>query len=80
MEAESPIRYGVRHCAVRAMCRDANGYCLERRNEADYEMVSVTLWVELTTRKPLPLTTVDLQQSGSRLLHMAPKRILDVSS
>jgi hypothetical protein len=30
-------------------------------------------------RKPLPLTTVELQQSGSRLLHMAPKKILDVS-
>jgi hypothetical protein len=30
-------------------------------------------------RKPLPLTTVELQQSGSRLLHMTPKRILDVS-
>lgn len=30
-------------------------------------------------RKPLPLTTVELQQSGSRLLHMAPKRVLDVS-
>lgn len=29
-------------------------------------------------RKPLPLTTVELQQSGSRLLHMTPKRILDV--
>jgi DNA topoisomerase-3 len=31
-------------------------------------------------RKPLPLTTVELQQSGSRLLHMTPKRILDVSA
>lgn len=30
-------------------------------------------------RKPLPLTTVELQQSGSRLLHMTPKRILDVN-
>lgn len=29
-------------------------------------------------RKPLPLTTVELQQSGSRLLHMTPKQILDV--
>jgi hypothetical protein len=29
-------------------------------------------------RKPLPLTTVELQQSGSRLLHMTPKRVLDV--
>lgn len=31
-------------------------------------------------RKPLPLTTVELQQSGSRLLHMAPKKVLDVSA
>lgn len=29
-------------------------------------------------RKPLPLTTVELQKSGSRLLKLAPKRILDV--
>jgi DNA topoisomerase-3 len=29
--------------------------------------------------KPLPLTTVELQQSGSRLLGMTPKRVLDVS-
>jgi DNA topoisomerase III len=28
--------------------------------------------------KPLPLTTVELQKSGSRLLKLAPKRILDV--
>lgn len=28
--------------------------------------------------KPLPLTTVELQQSGSRLLGMTPKRVLDV--
>jgi DNA topoisomerase-3 len=31
-------------------------------------------------RKPLPLTTVDLQKSGSRLLRLAPKRVLDVGS
>ncbi|KAJ9127198.1 hypothetical protein QFC24_001436, partial [Naganishia onofrii] len=30
-----------------------------------------------TKWKPLPLTTVDLQKSGSRLLHMAPKKVLD---
>ncbi|ODO09647.1 hypothetical protein I350_01860 [Cryptococcus amylolentus CBS 6273] len=30
-----------------------------------------------TKWKPLPLTTVELQQSGSRLLHMTPKQILD---
>jgi len=29
-------------------------------------------------RKPLPLTTVELQKAGSRLLRMAPKRVLDV--
>nr|XP_019008510.1 DNA topoisomerase III [Kwoniella pini CBS 10737]OCF47291.1 DNA topoisomerase III [Kwoniella pini CBS 10737] len=28
---------------------------------------------------PLPLTTVELQQSGSRLLRMAPKRVLDIA-
>ncbi|KAE8539089.1 hypothetical protein D1P53_005460 [Cryptococcus gattii VGV] len=32
-----------------------------------------------TKWKPLPLTTVELQQSGSRLLHMTPKRILDLA-
>lgn len=29
-------------------------------------------------RKPLPLTTVELQKSGSRLLGLAPKKVLDV--
>lgn len=29
--------------------------------------------------KPLPLTTVELQKTGSRLLRMTPKRILEVS-
>lgn len=29
-------------------------------------------------RKPLPLTTVELQKAGSRLLKLAPKRVLDV--
>ncbi|KAJ9100565.1 hypothetical protein QFC21_003608 [Naganishia friedmannii] len=32
-----------------------------------------------TKWKPLPLTTVDLQKSGSRLLHMAPKKVLDIA-
>ncbi|ORX38825.1 putative DNA topoisomerase type I [Kockovaella imperatae] len=32
-----------------------------------------------TKWKPLPLTTVELQQSGSRLLHMAPKKVLDIA-
>ena len=29
-------------------------------------------------RKPLPLTTVELQKAGSRLLKLAPKKVLDV--
>ncbi|KAI0066039.1 prokaryotic type I DNA topoisomerase [Artomyces pyxidatus] len=29
--------------------------------------------------KPLPLTTVDLQKAGSRLLKLAPKKILDIA-
>ncbi|KAF9650577.1 prokaryotic type I DNA topoisomerase [Thelephora ganbajun] len=29
--------------------------------------------------KPLPLTTVELQKSGSRLLKLAPKKILDIA-
>jgi DNA topoisomerase-3 len=29
-------------------------------------------------RKPLPLTTVELQKAGSRLLKLAPKAVLDV--
>ena len=29
-------------------------------------------------RKPLPLTTVELQKAGARLLHMTPKKVLDV--
>lgn len=29
--------------------------------------------------KPLPLTTVELQKAGSRLLKLAPKKVLDVS-
>ena len=33
----------------------------------------------LSPRKPLPLTTVELQKAGSRLLKMAPKKVLDVS-
>jgi DNA topoisomerase-3 len=34
----------------------------------------------LWARKPLPLTTVELQKSGSRLLRLSPKKILDVSN
>ncbi|KAG6812706.1 hypothetical protein H0H92_001209 [Tricholoma furcatifolium] len=29
--------------------------------------------------KPLPLTTVELQKSGSRLLRLAPKKVLDIA-
>ncbi|WVF69806.1 hypothetical protein IAT40_004585 [Kwoniella sp. CBS 6097] len=32
-----------------------------------------------TKWKPLPLTTVELQQSGSRLLRMTPKKVLDIA-
>lgn len=40
-----------------------------------------TLTLHLLTRsKPYPLTTVELQKAGSRLLGMTPKRVLDVSS
>ena len=31
-----------------------------------------------TKWKPFPLTTVELQKAGSRLLHLSPKRTLDV--
>lgn len=37
------------------------------------------LLTRLIHRKPLPLTTVELQKSGSRLLKLAPKKLLDVS-
>jgi hypothetical protein len=33
---------------------------------------------EVLDRKPLPLTTVELQKAGSRLLRLAPKKVLDV--
>ena len=36
------------------------------------------VYVLILCRKPLPLTTVEMQKSGSRLLHMSPKRILEV--
>jgi DNA topoisomerase III len=48
-----------------------------------YRTTSLTLLcAKLTSlaRKPLPLTTVELQKSGSRLLYMAPKKLLDVST
>jgi hypothetical protein len=42
--------------------------------------MSKPLSLMLRARKPLPLTTVELQKSGSRLLKLSPKKILDVSS
>lgn len=34
--------------------------------------------IESFSRKPLPLTCIELQNSGSRLLGLAPNKILDV--
>ncbi|WRT64790.1 uncharacterized protein IL334_001724 [Kwoniella shivajii] len=46
----------------------------------DPEATVVKVETKPTTKwKPLPLTTVELQQSGSRLLRMAPKRVLDIA-
>ncbi|BGP08533.1 DNA topoisomerase [Rhodotorula toruloides] len=41
----------------------------------------VTKWETKPTQKwkPLPLTTVELQKSGSRLLRMPPKRVLEIA-
>jgi DNA topoisomerase-3 len=36
-------------------------------------------YAQYSPRKPLPLTTVELQKTGSRMLKMTPKQILDVS-
>ncbi|KAF8647157.1 hypothetical protein AX16_006988 [Volvariella volvacea WC 439] len=33
----------------------------------------------ILSRKPLPLTTVELQKAGSRLLKLAPKKVLDIA-
>ena len=43
-------------------------------------LTTVTKVVKKTTKKwkPLPLTTVDLQKAGSRLLRISPKKVLDV--
>ena len=41
-------------------------------------LLSKTLLNLVKNRKPLPLTTVELQKAGSRLLRLAPKKILDV--
>ncbi|KAH9985367.1 prokaryotic type I DNA topoisomerase [Russula vinacea] len=44
-------------------------------------MARVTKVIKKNTKKwkPLPLTTVELQKSGSRLLKLSPKKILDVA-
>lgn len=43
--------------------------------------VEVTKVADKPTKKwkPKPLTTVELQKSGSRLFHLSPKRVLDVA-
>lgn len=65
---------------------ESDGASDERSDEAYAEMVShasvqgqVCMLILIFLRKPLPLTTVELQKSGSRLLRLAPKRVLDVS-
>ncbi|KAL1674943.1 DNA topoisomerase [Schizophyllum commune] len=44
-------------------------------------LTTVTKVIKKTTKKwkPLPLTTVELQKAGSRLLRLAPKRVLDIA-
>ncbi|TRM65226.1 DNA topoisomerase [Schizophyllum amplum] len=44
-------------------------------------LTQVTKVVKKTTKKwkPLPLTTVELQKAGSRLLRLAPKKVLDIA-
>jgi hypothetical protein len=37
------------------------------------------LIANVTSRKPYPLTTVELQKAASRILKLTPKKILDVS-
>lgn len=48
----------------------------------DNPVARVTKVVNKNTKKwkPLPLTTVDLQKAGSRLLKISPKKVLDVWS
>ncbi|BGP25078.1 DNA topoisomerase [Rhodotorula toruloides] len=47
----------------------------------DAREAAVTNWETKPTQKwkPLPLTTVELQKSGSRLLRMPPKRVLEIA-
>ena len=44
-----------------------------------YLYQSIMNYAQYSSRKPLPLTTVELQKTGSRMLRMTPKQILDVS-
>ncbi|KAI0633210.1 DNA topoisomerase [Trametes polyzona] len=46
-----------------------------------HERARVTRVTEKDTKKwkPLPLTTVDLQKAGSRLLRISPKRVLEIA-
>lgn len=47
-------------------------WCVERKKKGSLHLTF------LACRKPLPLTTVELQKAGSRLLKLAPKKVLDV--
>lgn len=47
---------------------------------SDVTSISIIVLMQCVSRKPLPLTTVDLQKAGSRLLRISPKKILDVCS
>ncbi|KIM45556.1 hypothetical protein M413DRAFT_430221 [Hebeloma cylindrosporum] len=49
--------------------------------EMENSLAIVTKVTNKTTKKwkPLPLTTVELQKAGSRLLRLAPKKVLDVA-
>ncbi|KAI5123889.1 hypothetical protein M0805_005705 [Coniferiporia weirii] len=57
-------------------------------SQAIYELVLSNPLARVTKKtskgtkkwKPLPLTTVELQKAGSRLLRMTPKNVLDVAS
>ncbi|WFD06228.1 DNA topoisomerase [Malassezia vespertilionis] len=51
----------------------------KRCRDAGAATVTKTTERPVTKRKPTPLTTVELQKSGSRLFGMAPKRVLDVA-
>lgn len=46
--------------------------------EVNFLLSKTLLNLVKINRKPLPLTTVELQKAGSRLLRLAPKKVLDV--